>query len=72
MNYCEYGCGKESLYILKNGKKCCSKFCTQCVSIRNRNSRSLIKRHQEKKLKGFTEEDRKKKQGSYLRKIYKK
>jgi hypothetical protein len=27
---CEYGCGKEAQFQLKNGKWCCSKSCNQC------------------------------------------
>lgn len=35
---CEYGCGRESVYKLKNGKRCCSKNCNGCPSIRRKNS----------------------------------
>ena len=30
MNICEYGCGREALYQLKNGKWCCSSHCNKC------------------------------------------
>lgn len=37
---CDYGCGKEAKYELKNGKKCCSIKFNSCTKIRERNSRS--------------------------------
>lgn len=37
---CEYGCGQEALYILKNGKNCCSEYATSCPEIRRKNSNS--------------------------------
>lgn len=33
---CEYGCGQESKYILKNGKNCCSKNVASCPAIRKK------------------------------------
>ena len=30
MKLCEYGCGKEALYQLKNGKMCCSEYQMKC------------------------------------------
>ncbi len=38
MFLCEYGCGQEAKYKLKNEKWCCSKFFNSCPSIRKRNS----------------------------------
>lgn len=35
---CEYGCGKESSYILKNGKTCCSKRPAGCDVLKKINS----------------------------------
>jgi len=35
---CEYGCGKESNYTLKNGKKCCSKRPAGCSVLKKINS----------------------------------
>lgn len=41
MIYCDYGCGSEAKYILKNGKCCCRPYFSQCSSIRKKNSESL-------------------------------
>lgn len=38
MELCEYGCQKEALFVLKNGKHCCSKSCNGCPSIKKKNS----------------------------------
>lgn len=35
---CEYGCGRESTVVLKNGKNCCSKSSNSCPSIKAKNS----------------------------------
>lgn len=35
---CDYGCGKESNYTLKNGKKCCSKRPSGCDVLKKINS----------------------------------
>lgn len=35
---CNYGCGKEAKYKLKNGKWCCCKSPNSCSKIRNKNS----------------------------------
>jgi len=37
---CDYGCGQESKYQLKNGKWCCSEYYSQCPEIRRKNSDS--------------------------------
>lgn len=39
---CDYGCGQEAKYQMKNGKWCCSKFVSSCRVIRNKNS--LVKK----------------------------
>lgn len=36
MEVCDYGCGKIAQHIFKNGKKCCSKSLSQCVSEKER------------------------------------
>ncbi len=41
MNICDYGCGQEAKYQLKNGKWCCSSHCTKCLVMRKKNSESL-------------------------------
>lgn len=35
---CDYGCGKEGKYKLKNGKICCSKHHSQCLVLRTKNT----------------------------------
>ena len=35
---CEYGCGKEAKFKLKNGKSCCSKATSGCDAIKLKNS----------------------------------
>jgi hypothetical protein len=35
---CSYGCGKEGIYKLKNGKWCCEKSYNSCPAIRKKNS----------------------------------
>ncbi len=50
---CDYGCGQEATYQFKNGKWCCSKYHTQCPSVRKKNSQNNIgwKPSKESKLK---------------------
>lgn len=38
---CDYGCGQEAHFQLKNGKWCCSKSRNECPSIREKNSKSI-------------------------------
>lgn len=38
---CNYGCGKEAIYQLKNGKWCCDKFFTKCEGVRKKNIKGL-------------------------------
>jgi hypothetical protein len=47
---CDYGCGNETLYLLKNGKGCCSKRPTACPEIRAKNSMALKKAHSSGKM----------------------
>jgi Zn finger protein HypA/HybF involved in hydrogenase expression len=44
---CEYGCGQNARYILKNGKYCCSKNSNQCLELRKKNSLGLKAAHKE-------------------------
>lgn len=55
---CEYGCKKDGIFQLKNGKYCCSEFVSQCEAITLKNSNGLKKAHKNlnSKLKGFTKE----------------
>lgn len=50
---CEYGCGKEAGYQLKNGKYCCSKRTSSCEFLRKRNSQGCKKAVDEGR-KGYT------------------
>lgn len=38
MKLCDYGCGKEAKYKLKNGKHCCCEIFNKCEAVRKRNS----------------------------------
>lgn len=40
---CDYGCGNEAKYQLKNGKWCCSKHYSSCPEVRRKNSSTLLK-----------------------------
>lgn len=40
MQLCDFGCGSESQYRLKNGRPCCSKSLNSCPNMRKRNSES--------------------------------
>jgi len=52
MNLCDYGCGKEGKFQLKNKKWCCSKFASQCSILRKKNNGGSEKK------KGWTKENR--------------
>lgn len=43
MYYCDYGCGKEANYVLKNKKNCCSKGSSGCEVIKKKNSDGVRK-----------------------------
>jgi len=45
IKFCEYGCGKEALYQIKNGKWCCSKSPNSCSINRLKNSEKLKANH---------------------------
>ena len=40
---CDYGCGLEALFIISNGKNCCSKHYNSCPAIKEKNSKGLQK-----------------------------
>lgn len=44
---CEYGCGRESKFILKNGKNCCSKRPSGCDVLKKINSEKTKQAHSE-------------------------
>ncbi len=41
--YCDFGCGQNSRYLLKNGKNCCSKRPSGCPDIKKKNSLAIKK-----------------------------
>lgn len=47
---CEYGCGREALYHLKNGKWCCEISRNKCPELRRKNSEGLKKAYKEGKM----------------------
>lgn len=52
MSLCEYGCGQKAKYYFKSVDKwCCSKFATQCLNVRRKNSKSLKKVYKSGKRK---------------------
>lgn len=47
---CQYGCGQKAKFILKNGKYCCSECFNKCPQIRQKNSKSIKKCHEQGKI----------------------
>lgn len=47
---CDFGCGQEAKYQIKNGKWCCSKSPNSCPTNKNKNSEGLSKAHKEGRL----------------------
>jgi len=54
---CDYGCGNESKFTMKSGKKCCSENYQSCPSIKNKNSKGVKKMHEEGRGYKFTKDD---------------
>jgi hypothetical protein len=52
---CNYGCGKEAIYQLKNGKWCCSKNQNSCKIIRDKKSHKHGKTSETRENPGFCE-----------------
>ena len=50
---CDYGCGKEAAFTLKNGKNCCAKRPAGCEVLKKRNSEGLKTAYSEGR-KGYT------------------
>jgi len=48
---CEYGCGKEASFILKNGKHCCSKSSNSCPEMKKKNKEGCLKAYKEERKK---------------------
>ena len=51
MKTCQYGCGLEARYNLKNGKLCCSESFMKCKEVRRKNSNGLAKAWKDGRLK---------------------
>lgn len=68
---CDYGCGFQVLYVLSNGKKCCSKSYNSCPENKKKNSKGVKKAHQEGKGFKFTDEHRLKSRKTVLEKFVK-
>lgn len=47
---CDYGCNQEAVYILKNGKHCCSDIFTKCPQIKKKNSKGVKKAYEDGKI----------------------
>lgn len=47
---CEYGCGQEAKYQLKNGKWCCSKNYQSCSELKRKNSEKIKQLYSKNKL----------------------
>ena len=59
MNTCDYGCNKPGIFILKNGKHCCSIHSNKCSGKRSRCSDSAKKAYDSGQRTGFfTQEHR--------------
>jgi Zn finger protein HypA/HybF involved in hydrogenase expression len=50
---CDYGCGKEAVFKLKNGKNCCAKRPAGCEVLKKRNSEGVKTAYSEGR-KGYT------------------
>lgn len=62
IKFCDYGCGKEAVSQLKNGKWCCCNDFRSCEAVRKKNSAGVKKAHKNGKMKitGFSSEARNK------------
>lgn len=47
---CDYGCGKEALFVMTTGKNCCSSRYNSCPAVRSKISKSISKAHKEGKI----------------------
>jgi len=47
MPICDFGCGKESNYMLSNGKQCCEDNWRKCSAVRKKNSEGLKRAYRE-------------------------
>lgn len=47
---CDYGCGQEANYTLKNGKNCCCKSPNSCPVNREKNSKAIKRAHDDGRI----------------------
>ena len=47
---CDYGCGQEAHYQMKNGKWCCHQSYNKCLGMKKRNSEGVLKAYDEGRL----------------------
>jgi len=69
---CDYGCGQEAKYQLKNGKWCCSKSQNSCPKIKNKLSESTKNSWRDNKYRNRKKKWLKKYRLNYLKSIKKK
>lgn len=50
---CDYGCGKESVFTLKNGKKCCSSSHSYCEGFKKKLSENLKNKYESGERKNW-------------------
>jgi hypothetical protein len=54
MKLCDYGCGKEAVYLFQNGKSCCSKNIIKCSEIQKKWKNTILNPKKEKKNAKFS------------------
>jgi len=69
MNLCDYGCGKSSKFLFKNGKQCCSEKWQYCDYMKKSISSKLKGRQSPNKNKKFSDETKRKMSLSRIRNI---
>lgn len=52
---CEYGCGREARFQMKNGKWCCENYCTKCEGFIKRNKGMKGRKHSEETKRKLSE-----------------
>lgn len=67
---CDYGCGREAKYHLKNDKWCCCESCNKCIAQREKNSNGLKKSHASGKGYKFSDKDRAVSQDTFSMKTF--
>ena len=68
-NICDYGCGKEANYVLKNKKNCCSTSWHKCEYVCVKNSERIKQTYANGRQTIFTKEHREKSREAYRQNI---